>query len=51
VNLVAASDLTEIWREKPMIIVMLAVGFAVFLFVVIDAHRHKKRRNGKGPRH
>ena len=46
---VVFGSLKDIWDSKPMIIIMLVIGFAVFLFVVMDARRHKRKR--KGPRY
>jgi hypothetical protein len=33
-----------LWEQKPGAVVLLILGFLVFLFLVIDAWRHKKRR-------
>jgi hypothetical protein len=48
-------DLTEVsrsfqqlWENKPTALMLLAFGFLVFLFLVVDAWRHKRRR--KRPR-
>jgi hypothetical protein len=44
-------DLNEIWRNfqllwenKPGSVILLIVGFAVFLFLVVDTWRHKRDR-------
>lgn len=38
------SGLKLIWDTKPGALVLLALGFIVFLFLVIDAWRLKRRR-------
>ena len=43
-----ARDFHSIWEKQPLAIILLAVGFLVFVFVVVDAWRHKRRR--KKPR-
>ncbi len=43
-------DLHLIWQMKPELIVLLLVGFVIFLLVVVDAHKHKASlRRLKGP--
>jgi hypothetical protein len=37
-----------VWESHPAGIVLLVLGFLVFVFLVVDAWRHKRRR--KGPR-
>jgi hypothetical protein len=32
-----------LWEHKPGAIVLLLLGFFVFIFLVVDAWRHKKR--------
>jgi hypothetical protein len=41
-------DLQLLWEYKPGAVVLLALGFVVFLFLVVDVWRHKRRRH-KGP--
>jgi hypothetical protein len=33
-----------LWEHKPGAIILLGLGFFVFVFVVVDAWRHKRRR-------
>jgi hypothetical protein len=33
----------EIWRYKPIIIILLAAGLILFVLSVIDTHRHRKK--------
>ncbi len=33
-----------LWENKPGAVVLLILGFVVFLFVVIDTWRHKRHR-------
>ena len=43
-----AKDFRSLWEGQPVAIILLILGFLVFIYVVIDAWRHKRRR--KGPR-
>jgi hypothetical protein len=38
----------QIWENKPGVLVLLILGFVVFVFLVVDAWRHKRR--SKRPR-
>jgi hypothetical protein len=33
-----------LWESQPAAIVLLILGFLVFIFLVVDAWRHKRRR-------
>jgi hypothetical protein len=37
-------SLRQLWETKPGAIVLLILGFVVFLFIVVDTWKHKKRR-------
>jgi len=37
----------EVWRYKPILIILLAGGFVVFILSVIDTHRHRKKTQKK----
>jgi cell division protein FtsL len=37
----------EIWRYKPIIIILLVAGLIVFILSVIDTHRHRKKIHKK----
>jgi hypothetical protein len=37
------SSFQQMWENKPGVIVLLALGFVVFIFVVVDTWRHKRR--------
>lgn len=39
-------DLHLFWQTRPVVIVLLVLGFLIFVFLVIDARRHKRRRRG-----
>jgi len=41
-------DFHLLWESQPLAIILLFLGFVVFLYLVLDARRHKRRR--KGPR-
>jgi hypothetical protein len=40
----------QIWENDPGVVVLLALGFLVFLFIVLDARRHRQRNKDKHPR-
>jgi len=39
-----AKDFHSIWQSQPLAIILLIAGFLIFVFVVIDAWFHKRRR-------
>jgi hypothetical protein len=41
-------NLQLLWENKPGAVILLALGFTVFVFVVVDTWRHKRHR--KKPR-
>ncbi len=43
-----ARSLRQIWETKPSVLILLALGFAGFVYLVVDTWRHKRRR--KRPR-
>ena len=40
--------LRMLWDEKPIVVILLGLGFTVFVFLVVDAWRCKRR--SKRPR-
>jgi hypothetical protein len=44
-----ARNLRLLWAHKPGAVVLMVVGLVVFLFLVVDAWRQKRRR--KRPPH
>jgi hypothetical protein len=34
----------ELWENKPGAVALLALGFLVFLFLVVDTWRHRRKR-------
>lgn len=40
----------QIWENRPGVIALLVLGFLVFLFIVLDARRHRRRNKDKHPR-
>jgi hypothetical protein len=34
-----------LWEQKPGAVVLLVVGFVVFVFLIADTWRHRRRRN------
>ena len=41
---------SEIWREKPIIIVLAIGGMILFVLLVIDTYRHRKRQKDRHKR-
>ena len=42
-----STDLQMLWQNRPGAVVLVILGFFVFLFLVVDAWRHKRRRKPK----
>jgi hypothetical protein len=40
----------QIWESKPGVVVLLGLGFIVFVIIVIDARRHRQKHKNKHPR-
>ena len=40
----------QIWENRPGVVVLLGVGFLVFIFIVIDARRHRQKNKDKHPK-
>jgi len=40
--------LQQVWENRPGVVVLMVLGFLVFVFLVVDARRFKRRR--KRPR-
>lgn len=36
-----------LWEGQPLAIILLVLGFLIFIYVVVDAWRHKRRRKGR----
>jgi hypothetical protein len=36
-------SLRQLWENKPGALVLLVVGFVIFIFLVVDAWRHKRK--------
>ena len=39
-----SQNLKVLWEQKPGAVVLLLLGFVVFLFLVVDTWRHKRHR-------
>lgn len=39
-----ARNFQQLWEAKPGAVVLLVLGFVVFVFLVVDAWLHKRRR-------
>jgi hypothetical protein len=44
------SGVKQIWESKPGVVILLALGFVVFIIVVLDARRHRQKNKNKHPR-
>jgi hypothetical protein len=40
----------EVWRGKPIVIILAVAGFIIFVLLVIDTHRHRKKQKGRQPK-
>ena len=45
-----SSFLSELWRYKPVVIVAGVGGMILFVLLVIDTYRHRKRRKDRHKR-
>lgn len=43
------SGVKQIWENKPGVIILLVLGFVVFVFIVIDTHKHRQRKKNRHP--
>ena len=41
---------SNIWHYKPIVIVLAVAGFIVFIVLVIDTYRHRKKQKGRQPK-
>jgi hypothetical protein len=37
-------NLSQLWEVRPGVVLLLGIGFVVFVFLVIDTWRHRKRQ-------
>ena len=35
---------SQLWQYRPILILLVVGGFIIFLLVVIDTHRHRKKQ-------
>jgi len=40
-------SLKQAWQDSPVLVLIIALGVCVTIFIIIDAHRSKKRRSRK----
>ena len=38
---------SQLWQYQPILVVLICGGFLIFVLVVIDAHRHRKKRKSR----
>jgi len=46
----SSNFLTEIWRDKPIVVVLVIGGLILFILLVMDAYRHRKKQKGRHKR-
>jgi len=46
----SSSFVSEIWRDKPVIIALVIGGMILFILLVIDTYRHRKKRKDRHKR-
>ena len=44
------NGIRQIWENKPGVLLLMALGFLVFVFIVVDTWRHRQRHKSKHPR-
>ena len=44
------SGVKQIWETKPGVVVLFGLGFIVFIIIVLDARRHRKKHKDKHPK-
>lgn len=44
------SGVKQIWENRPGVVVLLGLGFIIFIFIVLDTRSHRKRTKSKHPR-
>jgi hypothetical protein len=37
-------SLNQLWENRPAAMMLLGLGFLIFVFLVVDTRRHKNRR-------
>ena len=40
----------EVWRNKPIVIILVVAGFIVFVLLMIDTYCHRKKQKGRQPK-
>jgi len=46
----SSSFVSEIWRDKPIVIALAIGGMILFILVIIDTYRHRKQRKDRHKR-
>jgi len=44
------SGVKQIWESRPGVIILVGLAFLVFVIVVFDARRQRKKNKGKHPK-
>jgi hypothetical protein len=45
-----SNGVKQIWDNNPGVIVLIILGFVVFLVIVLDARHHRQKHKGKHPK-
>ena len=40
----------EVWQHRPILVAVVAGGVIIFILVVIDTYRHRKKQKGRHKR-
>ena len=41
---------SDLWHDKPIVIILAVAGLIVFALLVIDTYRHRKKLKGRQPK-
>jgi len=38
---------SDVWRYKPIVMILAVAGFVIFVLLVIDTYRHRRKQKGR----
>ena len=41
---------SDVWHNRPIVIILAVAGFIIFVLLVIDTYRHRKKEKGRQPK-
>jgi len=44
------SGVKQIWENRPTVVVLFALGFVVFVIIVLDTRRQRRKHKNKHPK-